>query len=76
MDIEGPVFRIIVKPSSPNNKVLGYDKAKKAYKVQIKAKPEKDKANIETVKFLSRLLKRKVKIIKGFRSKQKILSFE
>ncbi len=73
MRIAKDSFKIIVRPNSPRNEVLSYDKEKEAYRVSIKAKPEGNKANIEIIKFLSRLLKKKVGIVKGLKSKEKII---
>ncbi len=64
---------IIVKPSSPVSKVIGWDESKKALRVAIAAVPDKDKANKEVVKFFSKLLGKKVEIIKGMRSRKKVL---
>ena len=74
MQIKETIFKVIVKTNSPKNEILGYDKERKAYKLNIKAKPEHNKANIEIIKFFSKLLKKKVKIIKGLKSKEKIIS--
>lgn len=67
-------FKIIVKPNSPKNQIKSYDKERNAYKVNIKAPAEKNKANKEIIKFFSKLLKKKVKIIKGLKSKNKVLN--
>jgi len=64
---------ILVKPSSPISKVIGWDESKKALRVAIKAVPDKDKANKEVVKFFSKMLGKKVEIIKGMRSREKVL---
>ena len=64
---------ILVKPSSPISKVIGWDESKKALRVAIKAVPDKDKANKEVVKFFSKMLVKKVEIIKGMRSREKVL---
>jgi len=74
MDIKEEVFKIIVKPNSNKNEVLSYDKEKNAYRITIKAKPEDNKANIEIIKFLSKLLKKRARIISGLKSKEKIIS--
>ena len=66
-------FKIIVKPNSPKNRIICFDKEKDAYRVEIKAKPEANKANIEIVKFFSKLTKKDVKIVRGLHSKEKIL---
>jgi len=73
MDIKEDLFKIIVKPNSVRNDILGYDKEKEAYRVGIKAKPEGGKANIEIVKFLSRLLKKRVRVVKGLKSREKLV---
>jgi uncharacterized protein len=66
---------IVANPNSQKNEILGYDEAKKAYRVNIKAPPENNKANIEIIKFFTKLSKKKVRIISGKTSKKKILSF-
>ncbi|MBW2989569.1 DUF167 domain-containing protein [Candidatus Woesearchaeota archaeon] len=66
-------FKIIVRANSPKNEVLGYDREKGAYRVNIKAKPQDNKANVEIIRFFSRTLKKKVSIVKGIKSREKIL---
>ncbi len=73
--IKNNILKIIVKPNSLKNNITGFDKNKQALKVEIAAPPEKDKANKELIKFFSKLLKKKVKIISGSRSREKKLSF-
>jgi len=73
MDIKGSKFKIIVKPNSKENIIMGFDNDRNAYRISIKAKPEDNKANIEVIKFLSKLLKKRVKIISGLKSKEKII---
>ena len=60
----------------PKNEIVKFDKERQAYRVNIKEKAEDNKANIEIIKFFSKLLKKKVKIIKGLRSKEKIIKIE
>ena len=67
-------FRVLVKPNSKENKILGIDKNKKAIKISIKAPADKNKANLELIKFLSKKLKRKVRIKSGLTSKEKVIS--
>lgn len=66
---------IIVKANSSKNEVVGYDEDRQAYKVNINAPPENNKANIEIIKFFSKLSKNQVKIISGQTSKKKVLKF-
>ena len=73
---KGKIFKIIVKPNSAKNEIVKFDKERKAYRVNIKEKAEDNKANKEIIKFFSRLLKKKVKIIKGLKSKEKILKIQ
>ncbi len=69
-------FKAIVKPNSKENKIEGFDSAKGAYIVRIKAPAEDNKANIELVKFLKKELGKKATIISGFKSREKIIKVE
>ena len=73
MNIKTGKFMIIVKPNARENKIEGFNENKRAYRVSIKAKPEGNKANAEIIKFLSKLLKKRVKIAHGFKSREKII---
>lgn len=73
MQINKKIFKIIVKPNSDSNEILGYDSLKQAYKINIKAPADKNKANKEIIKFLSRLIGKKVRIKSGLRSKEKLV---
>ena len=67
------LFKVIVKPNSRKNEILGYDKGKQAYIVHIKEKAEDSKANLELIKFLSKSLGKSVKIKSGFKSREKFI---
>ena len=73
MEIQGNKFKVIVKPNSRENKIEGLNIDKNAYMISIKTRPENNKANIQIVKFLSKLLKKKVKIVSGLKSREKII---
>ena len=73
MKITEDSFKIIVKANSSKNEVLGFDKDKAAYRVAIKEKAENNKANVEIIKFFKKELKKDVKIVKGLRSKEKVI---
>ena len=64
-------LKIIVKPNSSKNEVLGEDKGR--LKVAIKAEPEKGKANKELIKFFRKLTKSEVRIVSGLKSRKKML---
>lgn len=66
-------LKILVKPNKKKNYVLGYDYEKQALIVEIKAPAEQNKANKEIIKFLSKQLRKRVKIKTGHTSKIKVL---
>ena len=72
-NVKNRKLKIIAKPNSPKTEITGYSKSKDALKVSIAAPADKDKANREIVKFFSRLLKNKVVIAHGLKSREKIL---
>ena len=67
---------ILVKPNSKITEIVGWDVEKKALKVNIHAKPEDNEANIEVIKFFSKLLKKKVTIKTGLKNRNKVLFIE
>jgi len=71
--LEKRKFKVIVKPNSIKNDILGFDENKNALKINIAAPADRNKANIELVKFLSKILKKKVRIVSGFASREKII---
>ena len=75
MEIKEEIFKVVVKPNSRKNEIIGYNKEKDAYIINIKEKAENNKANIEPIKFLSKTLGRKIRIKSGFKSKIKIIGY-
>lgn len=65
-------LKVLVKPNSKKNEIF-FDKDKNLYKVNIKAKPQDNKANIELLKFLKKHFKKDVKIIIGLKSRNKVI---
>lgn len=65
-------FKIIVKTNARENKILPFDSEKNAWRVEITEPPEKNKANIAIIKFLSKQFNKKIRITSGFTSKEKI----
>ncbi len=72
MEMKLPI-KIIVKTNAKETRIISYDKEREAYKVDVKAKPEKGKANLEIEKYFSKMFKKPVKIIVGKTSKIKVL---
>ena len=69
-------LNISVKANSNQNRVIGFDKEKKRMKLEIAAPAKNSKANVEIVRFLSKLLKKKIRIVSGFTSKNKSIKIE
>ena len=67
-------LKILVKPNSKKTEIAGYDDEKKALRVNVKAPPEDNKANMAVMKFFKKLLKKEVTISKGLKNKEKLLS--
>ena len=77
MDVEKYIsnsfLKIIVKTNSNKTEITGYDEARQAVKVNVHAPPVEGKANLEIIKYFSKLLKRKVEIKSGKTGKEKLL---
>lgn len=73
MDLKESKFKIIVKTRSNKNELVCFDTEKNAYILKINAIPEKGEANKELIRFLSKMLKKQVRIVSGFTSKEKII---
>jgi uncharacterized protein (TIGR00251 family) len=74
--IKNNYLKILVKPNSPKTEILKWDFERSALRVNIHAKPEDNEANTEVVKFFSKLIKKKVVIKSGMRSREKLLFIE
>jgi len=72
IQVKGKI-KVLVKPNSAKNAVLGYDEIREAWKIDISAPAKQNKANLELVKFLSKKTGKKVRFLSGLRSKEKIL---
>jgi uncharacterized protein (TIGR00251 family) len=66
-------MKIIVKPNAPKNAII--KKENNVLHVAIAAPPEKNKANKELLKFLSRHFKKRVRLVRGAASRVKFVEF-
>lgn len=66
-------FAVIAKPNSRKTEILGWDASKKELKVNIAAPAERNKANIELIRFLKKISGKGVEISSGLKSKIKII---
>ncbi len=71
--LDSRYITIIARPNSPRTEIIRWDEERKAFRVNVKAPPDKGKANAEIVKYFSKKLKKKVVIKSGFTSKEKVL---
>lgn len=71
--IKNNFLSVVVKPDSKKTEILSFDSNKNSLIVSVAAPADKNKANIELIKFFSKLLKTKVSIKSGLKSKNKIL---
>ena len=64
-------FRVLIKPGAPRNQVLGYSEG--CFKVAVAAPPRENRANLELVRFLGKLLGERVRIKSGHSGRKKVL---
>ena len=69
MEISFPL-EVKVKTNCGKNKMIIKDNK---YLIELNAKPKNNEANIELIKFLSKEFKNKVRIVKGFKSRIKLI---
>jgi len=67
---------VYAKPGKTENKVLRFDRKERIMEVWIKEKAIEGKANQELIKFLTRYFKKRVKLLKGGKSRKKIIEVE
>ena len=72
MKLKTGILKVRVKTGAPKTQILGWEHD--VLKIAVNARPEKGRANAEIVKFFKRELKKDVKIVKGLKSKNKVLS--
>jgi len=63
-------IEVKVKTNCSVNKFLVKDDK---YIVELNAKPKNNEANMELIKFLSREFKKKLRIVRGFKSRIKLI---
>ena len=64
------MIKVKVKPSSGKQSI---EKKEGFYLINVKSKPENNKANIEVIKLLERYFKKPVKIKSGLTSRNKVI---
>ncbi|MBU0930359.1 MAG: DUF167 domain-containing protein [Nanoarchaeota archaeon] len=66
------MVKISVKTGQLKNEIIRKDEN---YLVSIKERPEKGRANLAIIKLFKKELKKNIKIISGFKSKEKYIEF-
>lgn len=69
-------IKVIVKPDSRKTEILDHDAENDIFHIAISKPAENNKANLELIKFLSKLYKAKVSIITGKTSKKKLVRIQ
>ena len=68
------IINIKVKPSSGKQEIK--ELSNNQYTVNLKSPPEDNKANLELIKLLKKHFKKDIKIIKGKKSRNKIIEIK
>lgn len=71
MGISARIIRVTVKPNARRTGIL--ERGDGSLKVAVAAPPDKNKANKELIRFLSKELGRRVRIKSGMASKEKMI---
>ncbi len=66
-------FTILVKTNMPRTEVIEFDKERNAYRMNVHARPEAGKANVEIMKYFKKEYKLNIEIISGFTSREKLV---
>ncbi|MBD3318815.1 YggU family protein [Candidatus Woesearchaeota archaeon] len=66
-------LHVIIKAGAAKTEILGYDHEREAVHISIAAPAKDNKANLALVKFVAKHTKKKVRILRGHRSREKIL---
>ena len=69
-------IHIFVKPNAKKTEILSFDPQTNIVNIAVAAPADKNKANKELLKFVSRQLKKKTAFVSGLRSKEKVLQVE
>jgi uncharacterized protein (TIGR00251 family) len=71
--VKSGILSVHAKPNSPKTEILGWDESKHALKIAVAAVPDKDRANIELLKFLKKETGMKCELVSGARSREKLV---
>ncbi len=64
---------VIVKPNSKKTRINSFDEKRDALKIDLSAPAHEGKANKELICFLHKKTKRQARILRGLKSKEKVV---
>ena len=70
---EKSAIMVIAKTNAVKTKIDSYDKSRSAYIMDVAAPPQDNKANVEIIRYLSRLTGKQATIISGATAKKKLI---
>jgi len=73
--IKNNMLSVHAKPNASKTEILGWDESKKSLRIAVGAVPDKDRANIELLKFLKKESGMKCELVSGAKSRDKIVRF-
>ena len=73
--IKNGTLSVIAKPNASKTEIIGWDSSSNSLRIAVAAVPDKDKANIELLKFLKKESGRKCNLISGAKAKEKVIRF-
>lgn len=71
--LESGSIEIIVRPNAKKTQIIKFDEQKNAFRVDISEPAKDNRANVEVVRFFSKLIGKRVEILKGLTSKSKVI---
>ena len=72
----GIILNLQVRTNSGKFEICSYAKETNTLRIKVKSKPENNAANLEFLKNVSKIFNSSVKILKGFKSRNKTVAVE
>ena len=70
---QGTMIKVAVKPNSKKTEFLSYDEKRGLFTISVKSAPENNRANLDLIRFLSKILSKPLNIVSGATSKIKLV---
>ena len=66
-------LKVVLKPNSNEDEIIKYDGVKNALIISVKAPAVENRANLALIKLIKKKTKKRARIIKGLKSREKIM---